>query len=362
MRSAKIPSDAQIVRTFVEYRTIVDAFFRWAFNLLIIIGRSGMSKSKEFEFRSKHGECYTVKGHATPYYTYKELYGHRNQLIVIDDGEMLWKEKDGRILLRSLTESEACKKVHWASANKDLEELGIPTSFRTRSKVAVICNKFMFGKSDEKAAILDRAQVVYFDPTPLEVHTNTATWFWDQEVYDYIGSRLSVITNLTARTYVKACEQKNAGMDWQALIDVVNCYDFAMALVQNLETSGLPRQKRIEEFTAKTKMSQATYYNYRKMLLEQGQLKTEPPPAIRVQGTEPDDENEAASELDDESDGEDGWAEVAPIPLETGTKRSRRTRGTAKQGPQEASSTLEDEEEGIELIDCSGPDWAGLSI
>ena len=46
----------------------------------------------------------------------------------------------------SLAETEVSKEVFWASANKDMEKLGIPTSFCTRSKVAVICNKFVFGK------------------------------------------------------------------------------------------------------------------------------------------------------------------------------------------------------------------------
>jgi hypothetical protein len=287
MRSPEIPPGAEIIKTFAEYRKMVDAFYRKAFNLLVIVGKPGLSKSKEFELRLKKGESYRIKGHATPYHTYKELWWHKHELVVIDDGELLWKEKDGRILLRSLTEAETYKEVFWASANKDLAKLGIPTSFRTRSKVAVICNKFVFGKADEYEAIMDRAQMVYFDPTPLEVHTNTADWFWDQEIFDYVGNRLSVITNLTARTYIRALERKTAGMDWRKLIDEVYCYNFAVALVQELETSDLPKLQRIATFKTKTGMSQATYYNYVTMLDEQGQLGIEPPPSIKVQGNDP---------------------------------------------------------------------------
>lgn len=306
MRSPTIPRNAEIIKTFADYRKLVNAFFSRAFNLLVVVGKPGLSKSQEFQLRLRKGESYRVKGHATPYHAYKELWRHKDQLIVIDDGELLWKEKDGRILLRSLTEAETYKEVFWASANKDLQKQGIPTSFRTRSKVAVICNKFVFGHADEYEAIMDRAQMVYFVPTPLEVHGNTAGWYWDQEIYDYIGSRLSVITNLTARTYIKAWEQKWAGMDWRRLIDEVYCYDFAVALVQELEASDNPKPQRIESFKDQTGMSQATYYNYVKMLADQDQLRREPVPSLPVMGKCPDH----ATEGDD--------AVVAAIPLEIG--------------------------------------------
>ena len=107
MRSPQIPPNAEMITTFAGYLQMVEAFFRAAFNLLIVIGRPGLSKSKEFQFRLKPEESYLIKGHATPFHTYKELWRHRNQRVIIDDGELLWKEKGGRILLRSLTETEA---------------------------------------------------------------------------------------------------------------------------------------------------------------------------------------------------------------------------------------------------------------
>src|SRR5207237_1067744 len=39
------------------------------------------------------------------------------------------------------------------------------------------------------AALEDRGHVFCFEPSPLEVHRRTATWFWDQEIFDFLGRR-----------------------------------------------------------------------------------------------------------------------------------------------------------------------------
>lgn len=135
------------------------------------------------------------------------------------DSERLWAESSGRYLLRDLTECKPWKNVNWRTANKDFEREGIPKSFRTSSRVCLIMNRFAFGDALEYDAIVDRAQFLYFDPTPLEIHKNTALWFWDQEVFDFIGEHLHIINSskLSSRTYVKAYERKPKG-DWKEFI------------------------------------------------------------------------------------------------------------------------------------------------
>ena len=60
-------------------------------------------------------------------------------------------------------------------------------------------NRFAFGDAHEYDAIADRAHLVYFDPTPAEVHRNAAVWFWDQEIYNYIGQHLNLIDPTNSR-------------------------------------------------------------------------------------------------------------------------------------------------------------------
>lgn len=58
--------------------------------------------------------------------------------------------------------------------------------------------------------MLDRGHLIYFDPTPLEVHTRVGDWFWDQQIYDHIGERLHLFSESSARIYLKAWKRKQA--------------------------------------------------------------------------------------------------------------------------------------------------------
>ena len=51
MRKIKMPDGAEVVRTYLEYGRHIEAFFRRHYQLLIIVGRPGLSKSYQFEER-----------------------------------------------------------------------------------------------------------------------------------------------------------------------------------------------------------------------------------------------------------------------------------------------------------------------
>ena len=179
MRSKTIPPDAEVIRTYDEVRDFRDAFFQGEFPFLLLVGRQGLSKSWEFAQRcrpyvDRDGNEITVahyqKGNITPVEAHRTAYHNRNKLLVFDDAERLWAEPTGRFLLRDLTECNARKMIHWRTANQNLANEGIPQSFETTSRVCLILNRFAFGDVAEYDAIVDRAQFVYFDPTPLEIH------------------------------------------------------------------------------------------------------------------------------------------------------------------------------------------------
>lgn len=314
MRSPAIPPEAEIIRTFEEYRTLADAFFASHYNLLIIVGRPGLSKSFMFEERMDSGRAILLRGYSTPFKVYQMLWEHRHKSVVLDDAEPLWKNKLGRVMLRCLAEHKAKKLVQWESANRQLQNLGIPSSFYTMSKCAFICNKFVFGEAEEYGAIIDRGHLVYFDPLPIEIHQEAAKWFWDQEIFDYVGERLDLVKDLSARTYTKAYERKEAGSGWKKWIDTVCCHDATMRLVKDLESKNCKKMEKVKQFTKETGMSPATYYLYRKQLEKDGQLTSSPkPPKIRLTGKAPEkvniDEEIRRAQEDaalDESDDETG--------------------------------------------------------
>ena len=139
--------------------------------------------------------------------------------------------------------------------------------------MALIGNRFAFGHDEEYEAIVDRGHLIYFDPTPVEVHVNVGQWFWDQEIYDFIGERLHLMDSLSSRTYLKTWERKKAGGDWRKLVEERFCHDTALLLVQKLEISDKTVEERAKDFITHTGLSRAIYFNYKKQLESDGQIR-----------------------------------------------------------------------------------------
>jgi hypothetical protein len=152
MRSPLIPDGAEIVRTYDQYDALIKSFFQAQYNLLIVIGRPGLAKSYSFEQRLST-TSHLIRGWAAPLQCYIDCYNHRNKLLVFDDAEELWKRPGGRVLLRSLCEHRDRKLVQWTTTAPQLRSAGVPKSFTTTSKVALIANRFVFGDQEEYAAV-----------------------------------------------------------------------------------------------------------------------------------------------------------------------------------------------------------------
>jgi len=300
MRSKTIPVDAEQIRTYDGLRGFREAFFNADFYLLLLVGRPGLSKSYEFEaacqpHRSSDGTtlatAHYVKGNITPVEAYRVAFEHRNKLLVFDDAERLWSDNTGRYLLRDLTECKLRKQVNWRTDNKSFEKQGIPKSFVTNSRVCLIMNHFAFGNAHEYEAVMDRAHFIYFDPTPLEIHKNTALWFWDQEIYDFVGQHLHLLApdKLSSRSYIKAYERKAIG-DWQEFL--VSRY-FAQSgeqWVRALENDPNyhSTEARVTEFVRRTGLGRSTYFELKKKLGANGQLSRVEVPRISLTARPPE--------------------------------------------------------------------------
>jgi hypothetical protein len=273
MRPPKIPEGAEIVRTFEDFEQHVEAFFEGLYQLFITVGRPGNQKSHNFEKRLGP-TSHLIRGWTAPLQAYNDCYHNRNKSLIFDDAEVLWKRPGGRVLLRSLCEHKPQKLLQWASTTRELAKAGIPQRFLTSSRVAIICNRFVFGDTDEYEAIVDRGHLIYFDPPPLEVHKQVATWFWNQEIHDYIGERLHLMDNISVRLYTKAYERMRAGGDWQKLIEEAYCRNGFEQFVQALEVDPACKtvEDRVTKFIEYTHACRATYFNIKRDLKDSEQL------------------------------------------------------------------------------------------
>ena len=264
-KSKKRPESAVTVTLYSELAQYVQAFARGHLNLLILIGSPGLEKTQALRTALGPQACW-IEGHATPFGIYRRLWEKRNWPVVIDDVDGLYASHDGLRLLKSLCQSEPVKKMSWHSDVPTLRREGIPRVFHTTSRVVIIANEWRT-LDRNVAAVEDRGICLTFEPTPLEVHTRTGTWFWDQEIFDFLGERLHLFEDLSMRLYRHLWELKTAGIDWRAFA-LGRILSGRTLLVARLKANGIysSEKERVEAFIAAGGGSRTSYFNHAKKL------------------------------------------------------------------------------------------------
>jgi hypothetical protein len=275
--------------TYLELEKMVQAFARGHFNLLILIGGHGLGKSRIVRQALDGSACW-LAGNLSVFGLYCQLWEHCHLPVVLDDVDGLYAQRDGVRLLKCLTQSERIKKVSWHTDAATLRREEIPQEFGTASRVAIIANEWQT-LNRNVAALQDRGQVLFFQPSPLEVHRRTATWFWDQEIFDFIGARLHWIAEASMRHYIAASELKQAGLDWRRLI-LSRCLSGRALLVAQLKADPQYRSEaeRVQAFRAAGGGSRSSYFNWSRKLqapvTPSAICLRNPPPAAKA--TDPD--------------------------------------------------------------------------
>ena len=268
--------------TYAELETIVTAFARGDLNLLILLGSHGLGKSRVMR-QATAGQACWLEGTTSPFGLYCQLWRNQNRTVVLDDVDGLYASREGIRLLKCLTQTELQRSVSWHTDAATLVREQIPQEFRTTSRVAIITNEWKTLHRNV-AALQDRGHVVIFEPSSLEVHLRTAEWFWDQEIFDFIGERLHLMREASMRHYSAAWELKQAGIDWRRLV-LSRCLSGKALLVAQLKASPdyASEAERVGAFMARGGGSRATYFNFSKRLQSQAkaapsiQLRSSPP-------------------------------------------------------------------------------------
>ena len=268
--------------TYADLEKVVTAFARGDLNLLILLGSHGLGKSQVVR-QAMAGQACWLQGNTSPFGLYCQLWRNQNRTIVLDDIDGLYSNREGVRLLKCLTQTELQKTVSWQTDAATLAREEIPREFRTSSRVTIITNEWKT-LNRNVAALQDRGHLVIFEPGPLEVHQRTADWFWDQEIFDFIGERLHLITEPSMRHYVAAWELNQAGIDWRSLV-LSRCLSGKALLVAQLKASPdyASEAERVRAFIARGGGSRATYFNLSKRL----QTQSETAPKIQLKSSSP---------------------------------------------------------------------------
>jgi hypothetical protein len=278
-KSRNRPASVVAVATYGALEQYARAFADGHLNLLVLCGDPGLGKSQCFRRALPSKVCW-IDGNATAFGIYLQAHAHRNQSIVLDDVDGLYRDRHGIRLLKTLCQTEPVKTVSWQTAVAMPAD--IPRQFSTTSKIAIIANHWAALNADV-AALEDRGHCLHFAPSAGEVHRQAAGWFWDQEVFDFVAAHLHMIGPHSLRTYVLAWELKKAGLDWRQGI-LSRCLTGAALAVAKLKSTPAfaSEEERVRAFVATGLGCRATYFNYAKKLQP-----PEPTPAIKLLHTSP---------------------------------------------------------------------------
>src|SRR5262249_43472961 len=188
------------------------------------------------------------------------------QLLALADVDGLYADRSGIRLPKPLCQSEPVKTLGWHTATPIVELRDVRQQFHTTSGVALVGNDWKTLNVDV-AALEDRGHVLVFEPTPLEVHRQAASWFWDQEIFDFVAAQLHLMAQHSLRTYRQAWELKQAGLDWRRAV-LSRCLTGPALLVARLKAdpSFSSEAARVRAFVAAGCGCRATYFHHARKL------------------------------------------------------------------------------------------------
>jgi hypothetical protein len=270
------PAGAIHVGTYDELNRFTHAFGEGKLNLLLLVGAPGSGKSRAVQSALGGSACW-IDGNATAFGLYKELWFCRDEPIVIDDVDSLYSDRAAVRLLKGLCQTEVQKRIGWHSNAAALKREEIPTQFLTESRVSIICNRWETWNVNV-AAVQDRAHLVIFEPSAFEVHARVAEWYWDTEIFQFVGERLHLVEALSMRDYVLAWELKQSRLDWRSRLLERWGLTGRRLLVAKLKAdkSYDSEEARVRAFTAMGGGCRATYFNHVRRL----QPRVQAPPIV----------------------------------------------------------------------------------
>ena len=181
-----------------------------SYPFLIVLGSQGVGKTTRFleEEGYRSGSISAVG-------LYRYGFEHRDEVIIFDECDSIFTDKTIVSLMKSFMNDRPVKTISWMKQNSVLDKDGIPKTYKTSSRLCLLLNVLPKSLGENDRAVLARGKVVVFQPSIYEVHLAVKKWFKDDEIYDFIGQHLAIITSASHRWYKKALEERKTGGNWK---------------------------------------------------------------------------------------------------------------------------------------------------
>ncbi len=176
-------------------------FRAWAdreIDSLLALGRPGNGKSSAYRQVLGNRSYHLFSARKSPLQVYCELYDDPDSPVVFDDISALLVDNNFLDMLKSLCETGQ-KIIRWGTTTSKLE--GRKTSFASTSPVLIVLNKIP-DKNPDVRAVLDRCDVIQFEPTKTEIIGRMREIFPEDRHLIDLMAELPVLPTL--RTLIKA--------------------------------------------------------------------------------------------------------------------------------------------------------------
>lgn len=163
--------DSDEITIFSDLQDLVNMVIKGLNPALLVAGRGGVGKTytvkktlEDYGY-TEGDEFVIVKGAATPLSLYKELYNHRDRILIFDDCDSIFRDEDALNILKAALDSEPERRISWLSrstydpeSQKPTENKSVPNNFLFTGSVIFITNKDLsFFRSEKLEAVLSRA-------------------------------------------------------------------------------------------------------------------------------------------------------------------------------------------------------------
>lgn len=281
----RYPQHSLIIRDYEKFESYISKFAEGHLNLLILISNAGTGKSHSVRKKLGKGALW-IEGSASAFGMYQALYRNRHLPVVIDDVDELFRDRSCVRLLKCLCQTDPVKRISWYT-NATKSGSGIPVDFETTSQTIIIANEWET-INHNVGAVQDRGHLIFFEPTLEAIHKKVADWFWDQEIYDFVGENLFLFPRLSMRNYVNAAELKKAGLDWMDVFFAECECEVTLKVSKILSDQSIACEPaRVKAFAALGGGGRTTYYKYKKKLLAFANSRLESLHGIQVRGVKP---------------------------------------------------------------------------
>lgn len=222
-------------KRFEHIGTLVDMVATKVSPSAMITGLSGIGKTflvrKHLQSNGlkENVDYFTVMGHSSPMGLYQTLYDHRDQVVVFDDCDSVFKDASAVNLLKSALDSYDVRKVSWQSSRMPEN---YESQFEFEGQIIFVSN-LLADQIDE--AIKSRTFVVDLQMSRPEI----CEYLWTlvgtmepnldiqakTEVLKELELRASMFEQFNLRTFIKACRIysvcQRTNRNWKEMLTVM---------------------------------------------------------------------------------------------------------------------------------------------